>query len=81
MWIVNRRIFIRGTCAILQAIRLVTYSCTLTEASSRIYSPYVFALGQLVGEIPYSVLCAVVYWLLMVRSLVSVVWNSRLTSF
>ncbi|KAF8583992.1 hypothetical protein K439DRAFT_1617076 [Ramaria rubella] len=36
------------------------------EASSRIYSPYVFAISQLVSEIPYSILCAAVYWALMV---------------
>lgn len=29
------------------------------------YSPYVFALGQLVAESPYSVLCAFAYWVLM----------------
>lgn len=38
----------------------------IRESSSRIYSPYVFAIGQLLGEIPYSVLCAFVYWVLMV---------------
>ncbi|THG96948.1 hypothetical protein EW026_g4983 [Hermanssonia centrifuga] len=38
----------------------------IRESSSRIYSPYVFAIGQLIGEIPYSILCAFVYWLLMV---------------
>jgi len=38
----------------------------IREASSRIYSPYVFAIAQLIGEIPYSILCAVVYWVLMV---------------
>ncbi|TFY58327.1 hypothetical protein EVG20_g8195 [Dentipellis fragilis] len=38
----------------------------IREASSRIYSPYVFAIGQLLGEIPYSVLCAILYWVLMV---------------
>lgn len=37
-----------------------------TESSSRIYSPYVFAVGQLIGEIPYSVLCAILYWVLTV---------------
>ncbi|KIM88774.1 hypothetical protein PILCRDRAFT_813749 [Piloderma croceum F 1598] len=36
------------------------------ESSSRIYSPYVFAIGQLIGEIPYSVLCAILYWVLTV---------------
>lgn len=36
----------------------------IREASSRIYSPYVFAIGQLIGEIPYSILCAIVYWAL-----------------
>ncbi|KAF8665434.1 hypothetical protein AX16_000453 [Volvariella volvacea WC 439] len=38
----------------------------IREASSRIYSPYVFAIGQLIGEIPYSILCAILYWVLMV---------------
>jgi len=42
----------------------------IREASSRIYSPYVFAIGQLLGEIPYSVLCALIYWVLMVSFLV-----------
>ncbi|OCH88753.1 hypothetical protein OBBRIDRAFT_820018 [Obba rivulosa] len=38
----------------------------IPESSSRIYSPYVFAIGQLIGEVPYSILCAIVYWVLMV---------------
>ncbi|KAF4578418.1 hypothetical protein EYR36_000225 [Pleurotus pulmonarius] len=38
----------------------------IREASSRIYSPYVFAIGQLIGEIPYNILCAIGYWVLMV---------------
>ncbi|KAJ3718556.1 ABC-2 type transporter-domain-containing protein [Lentinula raphanica] len=38
----------------------------IRESSSRIYSPYAFAIGQLLGEIPYNVLCAIVYWVLMV---------------
>ncbi|KAH7886334.1 pleiotropic drug resistance ABC transporter [Phlebopus sp. FC_14] len=38
----------------------------IREASSRIYSPYVFAIAQLIGEVPYSILCATVYWVLMV---------------
>jgi ABC-type multidrug transport system ATPase subunit len=38
----------------------------IREASSRIYSPYVFAIGQLLGEIPYSMICAIIYWVLMV---------------
>ncbi|THH33132.1 hypothetical protein EUX98_g1017 [Antrodiella citrinella] len=38
----------------------------IRESSSRIYSPYVFAIGQLIGELPYSVLCAFIYWVLMV---------------
>lgn len=42
---------------------------TPTESSSRIYSPYVFAIGQLIGEIPYSLLCAILYWVFMVCKL------------
>ncbi|KAF8807904.1 hypothetical protein BYT27DRAFT_7189991 [Phlegmacium glaucopus] len=38
----------------------------IRESSSRIYSPYVFALGQLIGEIPYSIICGILYWVLMV---------------
>ena len=38
----------------------------IREASSRIYSPYVFAIGQLLGEIPYSVLCAIIFWVMLV---------------
>ncbi|KAL5519561.1 SNQ2_2 [Sanghuangporus vaninii] len=38
----------------------------IREASSRIYSPYVFAIAQLISEIPYSILCAVVYWALAI---------------
>ncbi|ETW86763.1 ABC transporter [Heterobasidion irregulare TC 32-1] len=38
----------------------------MSKSSSRIYSPEVFAIAQLLGEIPYSVLCAIVYWALMV---------------
>ena len=30
------------------------------------YSPYVFAIGQLLGEIPYNFLCSLLYWVLMV---------------
>ena len=33
---------------------------------SRIYSAEAFAIAQLVSEIPYSILCAVLYWVLMV---------------
>ncbi|KAK7464484.1 ATP-binding cassette transporter snq2 [Stygiomarasmius scandens] len=38
----------------------------IRESSSRIYSPYVFAIGQLLGEIPYNIMCGIVYWVLMV---------------
>ena len=38
----------------------------IRESHSRIYSPEVFAVSQLLSEIPYSVLCTVLYWVLMV---------------
>ncbi|VDB90213.1 unnamed protein product [Peniophora sp. CBMAI 1063] len=38
----------------------------IREASSRIYSPEVFAISQLLGEMPYSILCAICYWVLLV---------------
>ncbi len=41
----------------------------IREASSRIYSPYVFALAQLFGEIPYSLLCAVLFWAILIWSM------------
>lgn len=34
------------------------------EASSKMYSTVVFAIAQLVSEIPYSILCAVAFYLL-----------------
>jgi ATP-binding cassette subfamily G (WHITE) protein 2 (SNQ2) len=33
------------------------------------YSPFVFAIGQLLGEMPYNVLCGLLYWVLMVYPL------------
>jgi len=50
----------------LEPIFLMNRRTFIREASSRIYSPYVFAVGQLLGEIPYSILCAILYWVLMV---------------
>ncbi|TFK26774.1 ABC-transporter [Coprinopsis marcescibilis] len=38
----------------------------IRESSGQIYSPYVFAIAQLYGEIPYSILCGFLYWVLMV---------------
>jgi ATP-binding cassette, subfamily G (WHITE), member 2, SNQ2 len=51
----------------LLACRLTNLSgIFIREASSRIYSPYVFAIGQLLAEIPYTIICGVIYWVLMV---------------
>ncbi|KAH9027669.1 ABC-2 type transporter-domain-containing protein [Lactarius hengduanensis] len=50
----------------LEPVFLMNRRTFIRESSSRIYSPYIFAIGQLLGEIPYSVLCAVIYWVLMV---------------
>jgi ATP-binding cassette subfamily G (WHITE) protein 2 (SNQ2) len=36
----------------------------IREASSKMYSQPIFAIGQLTAEMPYSILCAVVYFLL-----------------
>jgi len=30
------------------------------------YSPEVFTIAQLLGELPYSILCAIFYWIIMV---------------
>ncbi|KAJ7922816.1 pleiotropic drug resistance ABC transporter [Mycena leptocephala] len=38
----------------------------IREASSRIYSPFVFAISQTISEIPGSIVCGIVYWALMV---------------
>jgi hypothetical protein len=34
------------------------------------YSPEVFAIAQMLGELPYCILCATVYWIIMVINLV-----------
>ncbi|KAG9009142.1 hypothetical protein FRB94_012414 [Tulasnella sp. JGI-2019a] len=36
----------------------------IREASSGMYSPYVFAMGQLLAELPWSIVCAILYWVL-----------------
>ncbi|CAK5280362.1 unnamed protein product, partial [Mycena citricolor] len=38
----------------------------IREASSRIYSPYVFSISQTISELPGAMFSAIVYWLLMV---------------
>jgi len=38
----------------------------IRESHSRIYSPEAFAVSQLLSEMPYSTLCAILYWVLMV---------------
>ncbi|KAI0660568.1 ABC-2 type transporter-domain-containing protein [Cubamyces menziesii] len=50
----------------LEPMWILSRRIFIREASSRVYSPYAFAIGQLIGEMPYSLLCAVVYWVLMV---------------
>ncbi|OSD06180.1 hypothetical protein PYCCODRAFT_1384259 [Trametes coccinea BRFM310] len=50
----------------LEPMWILSRRIFIREASSRMYSPYVFAIGQLIGEVPYSLLCAIVYWVLMV---------------
>ncbi|CEQ38617.1 SPOSA6832_00050, partial [Sporobolomyces salmonicolor] len=37
----------------------------IRESSSKMYSPVVFALSQLAAEMPYSILCSVVFFLLL----------------
>ncbi|KAH9914745.1 uncharacterized protein B0H18DRAFT_1125328 [Fomitopsis serialis] len=50
----------------VEPIFLFNRSIFIRESSARVYSPEVFAIGQLLGELPYSILCAIVYWVLMV---------------
>jgi len=50
----------------LEPVFLMNRRTFIREASSRMYSPYVFAIGQLLGEVPYSVICAIIYWVMMV---------------
>ena len=56
--------------AILQAqltpLWIMNRMTFIREYHSRIYSAEAFAIAQLVSEIPYSILCAVLYWVLMV---------------
>ncbi len=37
-----------------------------TEFSSGMYSPEVFTIAQLLGELPHSILSAMAYWIIMV---------------
>ncbi|KAF8758293.1 ABC transporter [Rhizoctonia solani] len=48
----------------LEPMFIIARMIFIRESSSRMYSQFVFALGQLMAEMPYSVLCAVVYFLL-----------------
>ncbi|KAI9458491.1 ABC-2 type transporter-domain-containing protein [Russula earlei] len=50
----------------LEPVFILNRLVFIREASSRIYSPYVFAIGQLLGEMPYSILCAIIYWILLI---------------
>jgi hypothetical protein len=59
-------VFIRGKRSCLSCFSRHSPFLNSLESSSRIYSPYVFAIGQLIGEIPYSIICGVLYWVLMV---------------
>ncbi|CEH13591.1 probable snq2-abc transporter involved in multidrug resistance [Ceraceosorus bombacis] len=43
---------------------IIARSTFLRENSSKMYTPVVFALTQMMAEIPYGILCAVVYFLL-----------------
>ncbi|KAF9067342.1 hypothetical protein BDP27DRAFT_1383972 [Rhodocollybia butyracea] len=52
--------------SIFWVVVLPAIVCPRLNRCSRIYSPYAFAVGQLLGEIPYNVLCGIVYWVLMV---------------
>jgi hypothetical protein len=54
---------------------------TITESSSRMYSPFVFAIGQLLGEIPYNILCGILYWVLLVRFIYSWLVDPNLLTF
>lgn len=55
----------------------------IRESSSKMYSQVVFALAQLAAEVPYSILCAVAFFLLfyfpMVRVLFRALLERRLT--
>lgn len=48
---------------------------TNTEFSRGMYSPEVFAIAQLLGEVPCCVLCATVYWIIMV------IWSNTLVLY
>jgi len=36
------------------------------EFTSGMYSPEVFTVAQLLGEVPCSILCAIIYWVIMI---------------
>jgi len=50
----------------LEPLWIMNRRTFIRESHSRIYSPEVFALSQLISELPYSALCAILYWVLMV---------------
>ncbi|KAF8711512.1 hypothetical protein AX14_013219 [Amanita brunnescens Koide BX004] len=50
----------------IEPLFIFNRSIFIRESSSRMYSSYVFAIGQLLGEIPYNILCGLLYWVLMV---------------
>lgn len=52
---------------IVQIVPMFVFNRTIfiRESSSGMYSPYVFAIGQLLGEIPYNILCGLLYWVLL----------------
>ena len=54
-----------STCLTLHT-KSIQSGTFIRESHSRLYSPEVFAISQLLSEIPNSVICAVVYWVLMV---------------
>ena len=59
-------IFVRGKSSLRYPGDTVPITDTRAEFSSGMYSPEVFTIAQLLGELPYCILCAIVYWIIMV---------------
>jgi len=59
-------IFIRGKSSLRYLGDALQLADIHTEFSSGMYSPEVFTIAQLLGELPYCILCGTVYWIIMV---------------
>lgn len=60
----NRGLYLLTIILLVEPTFIIGRNTFIREASSKMYSQPIFAIGQLAAEMPYSILCAVVYFLL-----------------